>query len=149
MLRKPRNILVMVPEAASAAQLEALSRQVTATRRNPLVITDALSGSKPLRKRKQENASYVDEITLLRVDLLFAEVNQQVDRQGTESGMRIGVTSWLHHRSERAASFGDAAVGASPGYLNVRFVSIVGSDVLAGTAIFCAVIRQVLQRHNW
>lgn len=48
MFLKPFNIFAIVPEPASVAQLEALSRQVTATRRNPQVITDALSKSKPL-----------------------------------------------------------------------------------------------------
>jgi len=45
---KPFNIFIIVPEAARAAQLEALSRQVTVTLRNPPVIIDPLSKSKPL-----------------------------------------------------------------------------------------------------
>jgi hypothetical protein len=51
---KPFNIFVMVPDAASTAQLEALSRQVTATLCNPPVIIEPLSKFKPLQKKFNE-----------------------------------------------------------------------------------------------
>lgn len=47
---KPHNIFVITPAPARAAQLEALSLHVTATFLNPVVIMDAVSTSKPLKR---------------------------------------------------------------------------------------------------
>lgn len=55
---KPFKILVITPEPARAAQLDALSLQVTATFLKPAVMIDALSVSKPLWKNIHINSCY-------------------------------------------------------------------------------------------